>query len=91
MRTRPNAEVDVRRRNRQLLEEHIRHVDVVMLPRMHQDLLDTAPRTERAMHRRYLHEVRTSAHDMQNLHRLYIKTSSFGIRLSLAQHRAFSG
>ena len=52
-----HAEVDVRLRQPELDEEHVRHPLVVMLPGVH-DTLGDAERGERADHRRGLDEIR---------------------------------
>src|SRR3984957_1873544 len=53
--------------NVQLREENIRHISVIMLAGVDQGLLRPTV-LERPQHRRRLHEVWSSAHDVQNVH-----------------------
>jgi len=60
----PDSEVVVRPGDVQDFEEHIRHVLVVMLPRVDQDLFVVLPNL--AAHRRGLDELRSCADDARN-------------------------
>jgi hypothetical protein len=55
-------------RNLKLLEEHIRHIAVVVLGGMNQALLDLGILPERAEHGRDFHEIWTRANYVKNMH-----------------------
>ena len=54
--------------NLKLLEEHIRHIGVVVLSGMNQGLLDLWILSECAQHRRDFHEIWTRADYVKNMH-----------------------
>ena len=62
------AEVVVGRGNPQLLEKQVRHFRIVVLTRVHDDVLDVAPPGELSIHRRQLHEVGAGPDDRQDAH-----------------------
>ena len=68
MASRPHAQVDVWRGNLELLEEHVRHVGVVVLAGMDQGLLYLGVLLERAQHGRNFHEIRPGTHYVKNMH-----------------------
>ena len=73
-----NCKVHIRRGHFQLLEENIRHVEVIMLAGMHQGLTDGclsrgglangAGGGKRAQHGRCFHKIRTGAYNMEKVH-----------------------
>ena len=69
VRPRPHAEVVVRRRDPELLEESVRHARIVVLAGMDDHVLDTASH-QLAVDGSELHKVRACAHDGENAHRL---------------------
>src|SRR2546425_6355673 len=69
VRPRPHAEVVVRRRDPQLLEEGVGHAGIVMLAGVDDHVLDP-PLHQLAVHRGKLHEVRAGADDGQDAHRV---------------------
>src|SRR5438270_6049476 len=58
MRCRANCQIEVRNWYLELLEEHIRHVFVVVLSCMDEDLTKSAALANLVRHRRGLHELR---------------------------------
>ena len=62
-----HAQMMFRGRNRELLEEHGRHLMVVMLPGVHEDFFVAA--TQHGAHRRRLDELWARADDGQESHR----------------------
>jgi hypothetical protein len=65
---RTNGEVNVRCGKTQLLEEDIRHVDVVVLPGMNQGLRYIVASFQSAQDRRGLHEVWARSNDVEYFH-----------------------
>ena len=68
MRGAPDAEVQVRLRDSELMEEEIAHVRVVVLAGVDQQRLDAVETGIGFHQRRNLHQVGTGAHDVQDLH-----------------------
>ena len=68
MAPRTHSHVDIRGRDLKLLEEHIRHVGVIMLAGMDEALLDPGMLPERAQNGRDLHEIGTRADYVKNMH-----------------------
>ena len=64
-----DTEDDVRSRQPELLEEHLRHRMVVVLPGVHQPLRHTRPGGQCGHHGRNLHEVGPGAHHVQHVAR----------------------
>ena len=70
---RAHLQVLVGRCDPELVEEHLRHRFVVMLPGVDEALLEAAPARGHAAHdRRHLHEVRPGPHDVQDLHDAFV-------------------
>ncbi len=59
----------IRTRHAQVVEKDVRHVRVVMLPRVNEDLIDPTPK-EFEDDRCHLHEVGSRRHNVQNPHPL---------------------
>ena len=70
VRARADAEQVSGRRNAQLVEQHVGHLAVVVLPRVDADVPPLGkPRAERMLHGRHLHEVGPRADDVgESLH-----------------------
>ncbi len=68
VRTRPDLQVNVRSRHRELLKEDIGHVEVVMLAGVNQRLPHMIVLTEGLNDRRGFHEVRPRSDYMDNVH-----------------------
>ena len=66
VRARTDAEVHVGLGQAQLTEDGVRHVHVVVLPRVH-DVLPHTSLGERMQHRRELHEVGARSNDVENV------------------------
>src|SRR5262249_35614451 len=58
-------------RHAQVLEEHVGHFRVVVLPRVHQDLPDARPLAQLGEDGRHLHEVGPGADHVEDLHTAY--------------------
>ena len=68
MRARSDGQIDVRLRHVELLEEDVRHLCVIVLSGVDQSLAEVRSRPECAHDRRSLHEIRTSADNMEDMH-----------------------
>src|SRR5690242_4432623 len=64
---RADLQVHMRRRDTQFLEKHVRHVEVVVLSRVKQDLV-RATGLQRLEYGRYLHKIRTGSDYVKDLH-----------------------
>src|SRR5262249_31274938 len=68
MRARPDAQIDVRCRNLQLLEEYLGHALIIVLPGMDQTHLDVAAPRDFPHDGSNLHEVRSGTRDNDQPH-----------------------
>src|SRR5439155_748345 len=59
------------------LEERGRHLGIVVLPGVHDDVLDVRALGQFAVHRCELHEVGTGAHDRQDAHHFTMATTPY--------------
>ena len=83
-----DREVHVRRRNPERAEESFGEQLVVVLARVHDDLLDPGAHTG-PVHRCKLGEVRACAHDVQQLHLAGVSRSSFGVSRVMRSRNSF--
>src|SRR5271157_703100 len=65
---RPHFQVDVRSRHPQLLEEDVRHAEVVMLSRMDKSLPYALLSRQGLQNRRRLHEIRPRSNNVKDMH-----------------------
>src|SRR5271157_5400203 len=65
---RPHFQVDVRSRHPQLLEEDVRHAEVVMLSRMDKSLRYALLSRQGLQDRRRLHEIRPRSNNVKDMH-----------------------
>src|SRR5205823_14902499 len=85
VRTRTDAELHIGPRELEILEESLRHVVVVVLARVHEDLLeDPGPLAHLGEDRRRLHEIRPRAHHVHHSHRWSHATRT--VSPSIASH-----
>ena len=82
MRTRADLQIDIRRRYAQLREENIRHVDVIVLARVDQNLPNLRIMTDCPMNRRDFHKIRPGDDDVQNNHCFQLRDSRGGYKQS---------
>src|SRR5262245_43026038 len=80
VRSRPNVEIDVGRRQLETVKKHTGHLIVVVLACMHQNLLVMLAKL--ATDRRSLDELRTSTDDGHDPHRRLATLTITGVRLT---------
>ena len=68
MGARAHGQVHIRSRDAELLQEHVRHVRIVVLAGVNQRLDDVRARFERVHHGRDFHEIWPSAYDVKDIH-----------------------
>ena len=66
--SRTDLQIHIGSGNAKLLKKNLGHVEIVVLTRMHYNLANCRPRSERAMHGRGFHEVGAGPHDVENFH-----------------------
>src|SRR5262249_31924699 len=86
MRSGSHFQVDIWLRHPELLEEYVRHIEIVVLASMYKYLIDPSATCKSLQHRSGLHEIWTCTHDMKNFHNVINTEKSERQSLAAFEH-----